>query len=83
VEAPLHVHGRTIDVVNLAGHDSDDVIADLAAMVSALSPQRYGQRRAKRTTERMAAEVRREEVDGDATRGAARHPRYRPALCRH
>jgi predicted site-specific integrase-resolvase len=74
LEALLQAQGRTIDVVNLADTDTDtdteDVLADLVAMVSSFSARLSGQRRAKRTTERIAAELREEgeEADDDAPR---------------
>jgi predicted site-specific integrase-resolvase len=67
LEALLHAQGRTIEVVNLAENDNEDLIADLVAITCSCTAQRYGQRRAKRTTERIAVELRGEE-DGDATR---------------
>jgi predicted site-specific integrase-resolvase len=54
-------------VVNLAETDTEDLIADLVAIVFSFTARLYGHRRAKRTTERMAAELQGEEAD-DATR---------------
>jgi predicted site-specific integrase-resolvase len=73
LEALLQAQGRSIDVRNLAEHDTEDVLADLLALVSSLTARLSGQRRAKRTTERIAAELRgelghEEEADADATR---------------
>ena len=67
LEALLQVQGRTIEVVNLAENDNEDLLADLVAIVSLFTARLYGQRRAKRKTERIAAELQAEE-DGDATR---------------
>lgn len=67
LEALLQVQGRTIEVVNLAENDKEDLIADLVAIVYSFTARLYGQRRAKRKTERIAAELQAEE-DGDATR---------------
>jgi putative transposase len=47
--------------VNLAENDEEEVVADLVALVSAFTARLYGQRRAKRQTERIAAEVRGDE----------------------
>jgi putative resolvase len=67
LEALLQAQGRTIEVVNLAENDNEDLIADLVAIVYSFTARLYGQRRAKRKTERIAAELQAEE-DGDATR---------------
>ncbi len=50
--------GRAIEVVTLAENDNEDLIADLVAMVYSFTARLYGQRRAKRKTERLAAELR-------------------------
>src|SRR5262249_5910435 len=55
LETVLQAHGRTIEVVNLAENDKEDVFADLVAIVSSFTAQLYGQRRAKHATERIAA----------------------------
>jgi predicted site-specific integrase-resolvase len=65
LEALLQAQGRTVEVVNLAENDKEEVGADLVAIVYAFTARLYGQRRAKHTTERIAAELRRE-GDGDA-----------------
>jgi putative resolvase len=67
LEALLQAQGRPIEVVNLAQNDKEDLIADLVAIVYSFTARLYGQRRAKRKTERIAAELRGEE-DGDAAR---------------
>ncbi len=61
----LEAQGRQVEVVNLAENDKEDLIADLVALVYSFTARLYGQRRAKRTTERIAAELR-GEVDSDA-----------------
>jgi predicted site-specific integrase-resolvase len=52
--------------VHLAEHDQQDLRADLVAQVSAFPARLCGQRRAKRTTERITAALRGEEVEADA-----------------
>ena len=59
--------GRAIEVVNQAENDTEDLIADLAAIVYSFTARLYGQRRAKRKTERIAAELCEEEGEADAT----------------
>jgi predicted site-specific integrase-resolvase len=68
LEALLQAQGRIIEVVNLAEDDKEDLIADLVAIVYSFTARLYGQRRAKRKTERIAAELRGEEAGDDATR---------------
>ena len=47
----------------LAENDTEDVIADLVAMVSSFTARLYGQRRAKRKTERIFQELQTEEKE--------------------
>jgi putative resolvase len=54
--------------VNLAENDKEDLIADLVAFTYSSCARLYGQRRTKRKTERIAAELWGEEVGDDATR---------------
>ena len=46
-----------MEVVNVAETDTEDLLADLGAIVSLSTARLYGQRRAKRTTERMLQEL--------------------------
>jgi putative resolvase len=66
LEALLAAQARQIEVVNLAENDKEDLVADLVAIVYSFTARLYGQRRAKRKTERIAAELRGEEGGGDA-----------------
>jgi putative resolvase len=61
----LEAQGRQVEVVNRAENDTEDFIADLVAIVYSFTARLYGQRRAKRKTEHIAAELR-GEVDNDA-----------------
>jgi len=54
--------------VNLSENDNEDLIVDRVAMVYSFTARPHGQRQAKRKTERIAAELRAEEADDDATR---------------
>jgi putative resolvase len=67
LEALLQAQGRTIEVVNLAANDKEDLLADLVAIVYSFTARLYGQRIAKRTMEQTAAELRGEEAEADAT----------------
>lgn len=66
LETLLQAQRRQVEVVNLAENDKEDLIADLMAIVYSFTARLYGPRRAKRKTEQIAAELRRE--DADATR---------------
>lgn len=61
LETLVEIQGRTIEVVNVAENDKEDLIADLVAMVYRFTARLYGQRRAKRKTKRMVQEVQTEE----------------------
>ena len=61
LETLLEIQGRTIEVVNVAENDREDLMADLIAIVSSFTARLYGQRRAKRKTERIVQELQTEE----------------------
>jgi putative resolvase len=62
----LKSQGRALEVVNQAENGAEDLLADLTAIVYSFCARLYGQRRAKRTTERVVAELE-AKGDGDAT----------------
>ena len=53
----LEAQGRQVEVVNLAQNDTEDLIAERVAIVSSCTARLYGQRRAKRQTARIVAEL--------------------------
>ncbi len=61
LETLLELQGRTIEVVNVAENDKEDLIADLVVIVSSFTARLYGQRLAKRKTERIVQELQAEE----------------------
>jgi len=63
LETLLELQGRTIEVVNVAENDKEDLIADLVAIVYSFTARLYGQRRAKRKTERLVQELQTEEKE--------------------
>ena len=63
LETLLALQGRTIEVVNVAENDKEDLIADLVAIVYSFTARLYGQRRAKRKTERIVQELQAEEQE--------------------
>lgn len=56
LETLLEIQGRTIEVVNQAEDDTEDLMADLTAILYAFTARMYGQRRAKRKTAKMVQE---------------------------
>src|SRR6266436_6050910 len=61
LETLLAIQSRTIEVVNLAENDQEDLNADLVAIVYSFTTRLYGQRREKRKTERIVQELQAEE----------------------
>jgi predicted site-specific integrase-resolvase len=55
LETLLAQQERAIEVVNLAEDGQEDLLADLVATVYSFCARLYGQRRAKRKTERITA----------------------------
>lgn len=50
-EVPLGGQGWALEVVNKAGNETEDLLADLTSIIHSVCAQLYGQRRAKRKTE--------------------------------
>ncbi len=67
IEVLLEIQGRTIEVVNPAENNKEDLLHDVASIVYAICARLYGQRRAKRTTERLVEQLQAKE-DDHATR---------------
>ena len=65
LETLLKTQGRAIDVVHQADNGTEDLLADLRAIVSSFCARLYGPRRAKRMTEVMVRELE-AQGDGDA-----------------
>lgn len=53
----LQGQGRVIEVVNLAEHNREDLLADLVSIVYSFAARLYGQRRAKRKTEAIVKQL--------------------------
>ncbi len=67
IEKLLETQGRKSEVVNVAENDKEDLMADLVSIVYAFTARLYGQRRAKRKTERIGVLLQ-EKDEEDATR---------------
>lgn len=57
IETLLKTYGREIEIVNQAENSTEDLLADLSSIVYAFCARLYGQRRAKRKTERIVQEL--------------------------
>ena len=49
--------GKTIEVVNEAGNDTDDLMEDFIAIITSFCARLYGLRRSKRKTEKIVAQL--------------------------
>ncbi len=67
IETLLRVQGRGIEVVNQAENGTEDLLADLISIIYSFCARLYGQRRAKRKTEKIVVELEKD-GDDDATR---------------
>ena len=65
----LRSQGRSIEVVNLAENGQEDLLADLTAILYSFTARLYGQRRAKRKTERIIASLEAGESETDDATG--------------
>lgn len=52
--------GRTLEVVNLAENDREEVLHDLVSVIDSFASRLSGQHRAKRKTEAMLAQLKEE-----------------------
>jgi len=67
IETLLEIQGRTIEVVNPAENNKEDLLHDLASIVYSICARLYGQRRAKRKTERLMEQLHAREDDHAAS----------------
>ena len=57
IETLLNTYGRKIEVVNQAENSTEDLLADLTSIVYSFCARLYGQRRAKRKTDKIVQEL--------------------------
>jgi putative resolvase len=57
LETLLQVQGRSIEVVNQSENSTEDLLADLTSIIYAFCARLYGQRLAKRKTEKIVQEL--------------------------
>jgi putative resolvase len=65
IETLFEKQGRRIEVVNLADNGKEDLLEDLVAIIYSFCARLYGQRRCKRKTERIIAELQNDEESPD------------------
>jgi len=58
IEKLLAMQGRHIEVINLVDVGKEDLIQDFVSIITSFCARLYGQRRSKRKTERIIAELR-------------------------
>lgn len=66
LEKLLAMQGREVEVINLAENGKEDLVQDFVSIVTSFCARLYGQRRSKRKTERIIAELQNGE-EGDHT----------------
>ncbi len=57
LETLLALQGRRVEVVNLADNGTEDLLSDLTSIIYSFCARLYGQRRAKRQTEKIVQEL--------------------------
>jgi len=70
IEQLLKQQDRHIEVVNLAENGKEDLVQDFVSIVTSFCARLYGQRRSKRKTERILAELQAEEADDKESHAA-------------
>ena len=63
IEKLLAMQGRRIEVINLAENGKEDLVQDFVGIVTSFCAGLYGQRRSKRKTERIIAELQMDGID--------------------
>ena len=65
IEQLLKLQDRRIEVINLSENGKEDLVQDFVSIVTSFCARLYGQRRSKRQTERIIAELQAEEPHGE------------------
>jgi putative resolvase len=68
IETLLKGQGRTLEIVNQAENVTEDLLSDLTAMIYSFCARLYGQRRAKRKTEKIVRELKAEQEESHEER---------------
>jgi len=64
IEQLLAMQGRRIEVINQAENGKEDLVQDFVSIITSFCARLYGQRRSKRKTERIIAELQDDEESG-------------------
>lgn len=67
IEQLLKLQDRRIEVINLSENGKEDLVQDFVSIVTSFCARLYGQRRSKRQTERIIAELQAEKPQGEAS----------------
>jgi predicted site-specific integrase-resolvase len=57
IELLLKTQGRELEIINTADNDRDDLMQDFVSIITSFTARLYGQRRSKRKTEKIIAEL--------------------------
>lgn len=57
IERLVELYGKEIIVINLTNEKEDDLLEDLVSIITSFTARIYGQRRSKRKTEKIIAEL--------------------------
>jgi len=57
IETLMEIQGRKIEVINKLDDDKDDLIQDFISVITSFCARIYGQRRSKRSTEKLIKEL--------------------------
>lgn len=70
IESLLRLQGRQLEVVNRSenGTEDEDLLTDLTSIIYSFCARLYGQRRAKRKTEKIVEQLQESRETGNATR---------------
>jgi hypothetical protein len=67
IETLLQVQGRRVEVVNVSENAIEDLMADLVSIIYSFCSRLYGQRRAKRKTEKIVQELGNQKNNADGS----------------
>jgi putative resolvase len=57
IEQLLTLQGRRVEIINLTENGKEDLVQDFVSIITSFCARLYGQRRSKRKTERLIAEL--------------------------
>jgi putative resolvase len=57
IEVLMEIQGRKIEVINNLEDDKDDLIQDFISVITSFCARIYGQRRSKKSTEKLIKEL--------------------------